>query len=261
MQFTIPSKRRPFILSFDLSSLANQRLRIHAYDQQKPKRIFTDRNVDMSSGQGRRFDLKFPTSPESLVVNISGFSGNSDRSLKLSNEEVKPLRACLFTAFDSHTQDFIRFALTFAYNCQYWPTGVFDSRDNKFQIIYLDTIRDQAGRQLNTPARVQHVSGKIEVAKDKFAKYSIPMMLLILLHEYSHKWLNRKQGKRIDDEVAADLNALRIYLSLGYPHIDARLVFCYVFYNKETPENMRRLRIVEDYITQFEQGKVVPGCR
>ena len=43
------------------------------------------------------------------------------------------------------------------------------------------------------------------------------MRMAILLHEFSHFYLN----DRMEDETEADLNGLLIYLALGYPRIEA----------------------------------------
>ena len=51
------------------------------------------------------------------------------------------------------------------------------------------------------------------------------MRLIILLHEYSHKYSNPKIGRKIEDEVAADINALRMYLSKGYSEVEAQYAF------------------------------------
>ena len=42
--------------------------------------------------------------------------------------------------------------------------NLFKSKDDKFKIVYFDAIRDEKGAIMNTPARIGHQSGKIEVA-------------------------------------------------------------------------------------------------
>ncbi len=263
MQLNIPARRSSILLSFQLLSLEAQKIRIYAYDQERPKTTYTDRKINLSAGQTRALQLRFPTSPEQLVVKIVNANGDdiSVRSLKLFGERILPLHPCSRIKMDNTTRAFISFALDFAKQCSYMPTGTLQSKDGRFTFKYLRTITNQSGQPINTPARISHNSGVIEIAQDKFANYTVPMRLIILLHEYAHKWLNRQNGNRIDDEVAADLNALKIYLALGYPHIDARLVFCYVFYNKQSPQNDERLQILEKFITDFENGKIIPLCR
>jgi ferritin len=75
---------------------------------------------------------------------------------------------------------------------------------------------------------------------------------MILLHEFSHKYKNPKIGLKISDEVGADINALYIYLGLGFSKIDAICVYANVFLKAQTPSNIDRMRKINDYINKFE---------
>ena len=126
-------------------------------------------------------------------------------------------------------------------------------KNNKFTIKYFDIIREQiSGKTLNTPARIGHRTGIIEVSKIKFDSYTIPMRMIILLHEFSHKYKNPKIGLEISNEIGADINALYIYLGLGYSKIDAICVFANVFLKAQTQGNIERMRKIMDYIQKFE---------
>ena len=78
------------------------------------------------------------------------------------------------------------------------------------------------------------------------------MRLIILLHEFSHKYKNPKIGLEINDEIGADINALYIYLGLGFSKIDAICVFANVFLKAQTKGNIERMRKIMDYIQKFE---------
>ena len=104
------------------------------------------------------------------------------------------------------------------------------------------------GKSLKTPARISRNQGIIEVSKLKFSKYSVPMRMAILLHEFSHFYLNSDMA----NETEADLNALIIYLGLGYPRIDAYNVFTQVFHTSPTELNKDRMKIIDDFIRNFE---------
>jgi ferritin len=52
--------------------------------------------------------------------------------------------------------------------------------------------------------------------------------------------------------VGADLNALYIYLGLGYSKVDAIFVFANVFLKAQSQGNMVRMRKIMDYIKRFE---------
>ena len=78
------------------------------------------------------------------------------------------------------------------------------------------------------------------------------MRMMIMLHEFSHKYKNPKIGLKISDEVGADINALYIYLGLGFSKIDAICVYANVFLKAQTPSNIDRMRKINDYINKFE---------
>jgi ferritin len=56
----------------------------------------------------------------------------------------------------------------------------------------------------------------------------------------------------INDEVGADINALYIYMGLGFSKIDAICVFANVFLKAQTKGNIERMRKIMDYINKFE---------
>ena len=77
---------------------------------------------------------------------------------------------------------------------------------------------------------------------------TVPNRMAILLHEFSHYYLN----DNMDDEIEADLNGLLIYLGLGYPRIEAFEVFTKTFMNAPTEDNMVRFDKIKNFIDNFE---------
>ena len=78
------------------------------------------------------------------------------------------------------------------------------------------------------------------------------MRMGILLHEYSHKYKNPKMGLEISNEIGADINALYIYLGLGWSKVDIITVFAKVFLKAQTEGNIKRMRKIMEYIEKFE---------
>ena len=70
------------------------------------------------------------------------------------------------------------------------------------------------------------------------------MRMAILLHEYSHYYLNTNPS----DESQADLNGLNIYLKLGYPRIDIYNVFLNVFKRSPSKENKKRFEKLDRFV-------------
>jgi hypothetical protein len=121
-----------------------------------------------------------------------------------------------------------------------------------FRIDYLDDIFDENGKAMKTPARISRSYGIIEVSKKKFESYTVPMRMAILLHEFSHYYMNTDMA----NETEADLNGLLIYLGLGYPRVDAYNVFTQVFVTSPTEINKDRMKIIDDFIKNFEEKYV-----
>ena len=122
-----------------------------------------------------------------------------------------------------------------------------------YNIKYYPKIIDFAtGNVLNTPARIGHKTGIIEVAQVSMLKYTIPMRMIILLHEFSHKYKNPLMNLPISDEIGADLNALYLYLGCGFSKVDAIFVFANVFLKAQTQSNLERMNKIMEYIKKFE---------
>ena len=119
-----------------------------------------------------------------------------------------------------------------------------------FEIIYTDEIMEEDGRLSETPARIEVDSGIIEISRAKFVPMTVPNRMAILLHEFSHIFVN----ENMDDEVEADLNALNIYLSLGYPRIEAFEVFTQTFIDTPTDENKVRFDYIKNFIDDFDNN-------
>jgi hypothetical protein len=108
------------------------------------------------------------------------------------------------------------------------------------------------GRLSETPARIEVDSGIIEISRAKFIPMTVPNRMAILLHEFSHIFVN----ENMDDEVEADLNALNIYLSLGYPRIEAFEVFTQTFIDTPTDENKVRFDYIKNFIDDFDNNTI-----
>ncbi len=56
----------------------------------------------------------------------------------------------------------------------------------------------------------------------------------------------------INKEIEADINALKIYLAIGYSKRDALQSFLEVFKDSFISKNRKRYDIIKDYIINFE---------
>ena len=148
---------------------------------------------------------------------------------------------------------FIRFCTKFCFNAGHLQSGKYESTDGKFLIEYLPIICNEQKKELNTPARISKKSGRIQVSMKKFIPMTVPMRMAIMLHEFSHFYINDD----INDETEADLNGLLIYLGLGYPRIEAYEAFLTTFIGTPTPTNKERYDIINKFITNFEKNNTI----
>jgi hypothetical protein len=243
---------RKMSVDISIECNGNKRFRVFATDSNKPNSMYADRVIDVKGS--RKIYFSFPVSPEMIVIGVQNVANSQDTDFNFSIEE-KPLKYYDIW-MDEETSQFVQMATKFSQLCGYTrpdPKGtLYQSSDGYFNIKFFPIIKDANGSPLNTPARVGHNTGIIEVAWAKFAKYTIPMRVCILLHEFSHKYKNPKMNLDISNEIGADINALYIYLGLGFSKIDAICVFANVFLKAQTNENIVRMRKIQEYIQKFE---------
>jgi hypothetical protein len=200
------------------------------------------------------FVVLMPQAPMEAVIMV--FNDNNgmirnDSSFKVTEVQPSPYKLPRYN-FSKKTQSFVKFAQEFSDECGYLsssPQGdVYMSNNGKYRIDYFDQIRNVNGLVLKTPARISQVNGRIEVSAEQFRGMTIPMRMAILLHEYSHFYLNKNPS----NEVEADINGLNIYLKLGYPKIDIYNVFLNVFKTAPSEPNKRRFEKLDKFVKQHK---------
>lgn len=262
MQLLLPLNKVPLTLAIGIKTKQPEEIIVQVVDAHKPNTQYIARKTRVNGSREYFFNL--PQSPTAALVKIFNVK-TPDASIKDGSFEVKLSDEKLETCpiwMSSETKSFIEFAQRFAENAGVLSAGqlephIYRSDDKKFQIDYFVKIFDRKTKQvLNTPARIGHTTGVIEVSKSDFINYTVPMRMIILLHEYAHKYLNPKINKPIDYEIGADVNALNIYLSLGYPPSEAHYAFLYVFKDANTEDNAKRYKIITDFIDRFTKGEI-----
>jgi hypothetical protein len=247
------SDNKKFCLYVTIKCTGKKKFRAWAEDFGKKNSKYADREVVVDGS--RRIRFSFPVSPKSLFIGVLNSDNPKDADFTVELMEGALINYNIWV--DSDTEKFIKLALHFIQVCGFEPASqngrLFQTDDSEFNIRFFDVIRDMpSGKVLNTPARIGHKTGIIETAKAKFDTYTIPMRMIILLHEFSHKYKNPKIGLEISNEVGADVNALYIYLGLGFSKIDAICVFANVFLKAQTKGNIDRMRKIMDYTQKFE---------
>lgn len=260
MNLKVNTRFEELCLVLTIQTLLPAKIRIKVYDFEKPKTVFTDRFKTVKGIE--KFYIRMPLSSDNVVVSVyneanGNLRPNEDSTFKLTSIDKIPLekRTDASDLKNVLVRNFVDFAQRFAYNASYLDADqAYQSSDGKFLIEYENTlISKRTGKELTTPARISKTDGHIQISKKLFDGYTVPMRMAILLHEFSHFYLN----ENMDDEMEADLNGLLIYLSLGYPRIEGYEAFLEVFMDAPSQQNKQRYDMINKFIRDFEAKKIV----
>jgi len=257
MEISLKTYNLPQTIEVTIETKSPQKICIIARDFNNEKTLFIDRFMVINGK--KKLDIMLPLSPEKMLITIY-----NDKNGKIKNDDSFTVKKSSFSRKKLNTKlsvvglenkkirSFIKFANSFCFNASYLKPNTYRSCDKYFFIEYLDKILDQNGNTLNTPARINKETGEIQVSKSSFVPLTVPERMIILLHEFSHFNINDD----IDNESEADLNALLMYLGLGYPRIEASSAWIDVFYNSNNENNIERYKIIEKFISDFENNKI-----
>jgi hypothetical protein len=264
MTIDIPSNHFPFQIDLTIDSKVPARIRILAVDPNKPATKYFDLHGTVDGT--RKFELRFPVSPKRLKIIILNTANGDLPYGEDPTFSIKTIQVVKLKEYDvwwnQDTKNFYKFAVQFAQNAGVLSAGnrkphIYRSNDGKFTIDYYNSIWDQKSQKfLTTPARIGHISGVIDVSKQSFLEYTVPMRLVILLHEFSHKYLNPNLGRKIEDETSADIQGLYIYLGKGWSSQEGMKAFLRVFGSAKNEANHKRYKIIKDFANRYDQGKI-----
>ncbi len=247
MQQPINTGNRSFCLDITIKCAGNRKFRCAVSDYGRINSKYAARIVEVNGERNIYFSL--PVTPKIMTFEVFDIA-NKDATDFTVDVKEKPLQDYAIW-LDDDSRDFLKLGIYFSQVCGFaraTPDGrMFATADNRFAIKYFTVIPGQS-----TPARIGHKSGIMEASEAKFAGYTFAQRMMILLHEFSHKFRNPKMGLPINNEIGADINALYIYLGLGFSKVDAIYVYANVFLKAQTPGNISRMRKIMDYIQRFE---------
>lgn len=253
MQFDLFPYKKPFHLILGLRILKPVNLRITVFDS-ITKRIYAQRRLKLT----KSLDLliKMPIVPDELTARIVAENeGKGREGFTLERIEVKPDTKCPLELTEKDGK-FISFAIWFATELQRLEAGekgtIYQSEG--FSILYLNELKD-GETELTTPARIDRSSGMIEISKKAIADYTVPMLIIMLLHEYGHKWKNPEYGKEVANELTADIIAVHIALNLGFDYTEVENCYRAVFAKKDTELNRKRMKAISEFIHLFRMNE------
>lgn len=241
MRYEIDLGERPSMIRFKVDVTANQMISIVGYDATKENTTYFAKTVNIKS-RNQVIELPMPISPEKLTLVIEQSNGAYGSYINVDNFTVTDLPQ-RNTLFPEKTMEFYNFLKTFAKKAGYIQPGFYVSKDENYMIWAKPHLDDDG-----TPARVNRRTGVVKFNISKMKEYTVFMRVFIGLHEFFHYAL------QTTDEVKADLGALNVYLSMGYPKSEANYAMTKVFDN--SPSAIKRVEILDNYIKQFQKAEL-----
>ncbi len=253
MEFDLFPNKKPFHLFLGLKILRPVTIKITVYDP-LTKRVYGQRLLKLS--KSLNLLMKMPIVPDELTARIVSKEETPGRdSFRLESIEVKPDTICPLELSENDCK-FIAFVKWFATELPRLEAGskgtIYQSEG--FSILYLDQLKE-GETELTTPARIDRGSGMIEISKKAIADYTVPMLMIMLLHEYSHKWKNPEYGKEVANELTADIIAVHIALNLGFDFTEVENCYRAVFAKKDTELNRKRMKAISEFIQLFRTNE------
>ncbi len=275
------SNRKPITLEVKVLSRGKQDIVLNVLDSMKPWTVYASRmNSTAQNRDGdweKTFHLRLPISPQRAVIQVYNRRNGdkpegADNTIMIKKMDELPLQTFpeCFDSRNSLARRSLKFLEEFSENAAILSANesIYLSDDKHFRIDYLDVIIDtnpdvinpNTGKternkfymqELKTPSRIRHVDGCIQVAKKYFIRYPVPGRMAILLHEIAHFYI----ADDINDEITADLEALKIYLGMGFPMLDAGKVFLEVFAGSDSPINRERTKKILAFFDEFTKKK------
>jgi hypothetical protein len=250
-QFNANTNRKPVNILLSLYCAESTKIKIRAIDPLKYGAVYIDR-VATFKGE-KDFEIRLPQSPNKLLIKVSavGKKGGGSGEVEVVGLEKTDLPQHLPCLTGKKVASFLTFAREFCENAGILSAGRYQSDDRKYTIDYLPQIVHENGQTLTTPARISNSTGRMEISQKSFKEMSIPMRMAIILHEFSHFYLNEVQS----DEIEADLNALTLYMGMGYPVIEAHKAFLETFHKHPSEGNKERYVYLKTFIDNFDSLK------
>jgi hypothetical protein len=254
MNYQVDRYYKDQMLSIPVRVREKCRIAVKVYNATKPYTTYFDA-APIIEGEDKII-VKIPKMPKHAVMEIYNEANgnlNFDSSFQVGTIAVDPIKInfSIASISDPTVSSFATFSDEFAEQAGVLSTqkSIYTSPDGNYTIHYLDVIRDDKGNELRTPARINTITGVIEIAKKYYINYTVPGRKAINWHEFSHLWRNVEMA----DEIEADKNAIMIYLATGNPTCEAYNVFLKVYKGTPTKQNVERYNALDKFIRNFNQ--------
>lgn len=240
MTYTFQTEKKPCAMQLRLQSSYPRRIFVTGYDSSNNDPYFR-RICELTPGKLHTFFFGMPLSPKQLKVQVFDQDNRiltMSQTFQLEAPKIVGLRTSPLS-LDQDSANFLHFAEQLAVQMPELKTGG-TYEENGFEVdLYSDL-------PTSTPARIESNLDYIEVSKVDFLKMTVPRRVLILLHEFSHNFLNGNP----ESEIEADIHALSIYLSRGYPFMEGIYAFTKILHDNQ--QSMERLEWMHDFMIKHQ---------
>lgn len=237
--YTIPIGGQGCELRVKLKAQQGTRITIKGHEEGSPLIVFFNRSKTIKRSELLRIPM--PIAPQSLECTIESSHPIQIQHVgvhaidRLKKKKVK---------INAPTADFIEHIISFVKEAGYLEAGyTYADNYNRYPIHYLDGLYTN-GVRANTPARVDHNTGEIDVDALICRGMPIPSLFLMLLHEWGHYHLSTKS------EQKADAFALDIYLTMGFSQTQAVTTYTHLFY--DSPEMVKRVEKIFKKVKKYK---------
>lgn len=236
----IPTAQKKLSINFDIEFIKPYDLRAVGMDAANKKTVFFDRLVN-SDNRFFEMDSTLPLSPKKLLVTFQN-AYNDNNAFNILALDINALQnnGVELSHFDYENIEWLK---KFCKEASYLPDGMHFSPNRSIWINYMPQIVDEFGSVLQTPARVDHGTGEIQINSTKFKTYTVPVRMMISTHEYAH-WAHNNT-----DETFCDLEGLRICLGYGFPKSECIYTFTKIL--DESHQNEMRMKQIVNYINNY----------
>jgi hypothetical protein len=157
---------RKLALDITITCKGKRTFRVASSDYNKVNSKYSDRTIEVDGK--RTIFFSFPVSPRQIIIGVQDLNDRNFTDFDVTIEE-KPLTT-YNVWLDAETREFLQLALTFSQTCGFENADakgrLITSKNKDFKIKYFPVIKDyMSGTVLNTPARIGHNTGIIEVSK------------------------------------------------------------------------------------------------
>lgn len=254
MLFEIPKEHENQEIIIPVRTFAKERIVCKAYNPRQANTVYFDVAPEIHGED--KFVVKIPKMPQSVHLEIYN-EKNGNMAHDPSFQIQKPRWGAIKQAWkvsmimDPNVSRFMRFLDWFAENAAVISAqeSIYYSPDGRFRIDYKNVIRDDNGRELATPLRVNSSTKVMEIAKKYYVNYTVPGRRFWGWHEFCHVWRNRNPA----DEFEADRGAIMITLGSGNPISAVYEVMTDVFKNTPSDLNRKRYEAADAQIKSFNK--------